>query len=61
MHRCFRAVLGITLLSVFVLVSACGGDEPTASTSIVDELSPIAPEGITSVMGLARSSQSGFI
>ena len=61
MHRCFRAVLGITLLSVIVLVSACGSDEPTASTSIVDELPPIAPDGINSGMGLARSSQSGFI
>ena len=60
MHRCFRAVLGITLLSVFVLVAACGSDEPATSTSIVDELSAIAPEDITSGMGLARSSQSGF-
>jgi len=61
MHRCFRAVLGITLLSVFVLVSACGSDEPATSTLIVDELSAIAPEDITSGMGIARSSQSDFI
>ena len=57
MHRCFRAVLGITLLSVFVLVSACGSDEPA---SIVDDLSAIAPAGVTGGMGLGRSSQAGF-
>ena len=60
MHRCFRAVLGITLLAVFVLVSACGSDEPATSMSIGDDLSAIAPAGVTGGMGIARSSQPGF-
>jgi len=61
MHRCFRAILGLALLSVFVLVSACGSDEPATSASTIDELSAIAPEAIASGMGLARSLQPGFI
>ena len=61
MHRCFRAILGLALLSVFVLVAACGSDEPATSASTIDELSAIAPEAIASGMGLARSLQPGFI
>ena len=61
MHRCFRAVLGLTLLSVFVLVSACGSDEPATTTSTIDGLTAITPEGIASGMGIARNPQSGII
>ena len=57
MHQCFRAVLGLTLLSVFVLVSACDSDEPAASKLTIDELSAGAASG----MGLARNSQPGWI
>ena len=61
MHRCFQVLLGITLITVLVLTSACGSDEPDTSTSAINDLPSIAPEGVFSGIGLAGRSSSGFI
>jgi uncharacterized protein YggE len=60
MQRCFQAFLGITLITVVVLTSACGST-PDTSTSSVNDLSSIAPEGFVNGIGLAGRSSLGFI
>ena len=59
MHRCFQAVLGVTLITVLVLVSACGSAGTATSTPTIDEIPAIASAGIASGIGL--DTRSGFI